>query len=145
MALTLGDFNGDGVTDIASVRYESYGATGEIAIMLGTTQSGVSAMQEFSLKTKSDSLQAMGIIDRTLQNLGQQRGTIGANQSRIGVALNNLLSSRDNFKAAESRIRDADVASDSAQLIRTQILQQAGVAVLAQANTQPQIALALLR
>ncbi|NDC36677.1 MAG: hypothetical protein EBZ48_01345 [Proteobacteria bacterium] len=69
---------------------------------------------------------------------------IGSFQSRVGVAISNLQSSRENTKAAESRILDADIASDSANLTRTQILQQAGAAVLANANLQPQLALRLL-
>jgi flagellin len=86
----------------------------------------------------------MGQLQRTQENLAKQRGVIGANQSRIGIALSNLSSSKENFKAAESRIRDADVAAEAGNLIRTQILQQAASSVLAQANQSPQLALVLL-
>jgi flagellin len=61
------------------------------------------------------------------------------------VAINALTVSRENFAAAESRIRDVDVASEAAELTRLNILQQAGAAVLAQANQQPSLALNLLR
>ena len=61
------------------------------------------------------------------------------------MTLNTLASSRENFAAAEGRIMDADVAEETANLTRTQILQQAGSAVLAQANLQPSLALQLLR
>jgi flagellin len=61
------------------------------------------------------------------------------------VTLNTLSSSRENFAAAAGRIMDADVAEESAALTRTQILQQAGAAVLSQANQQPALALQLLR
>ena len=60
------------------------------------------------------------------------------------VTISNLQVAQENFQAAESRIRDVDVASEAAELARVNILQQAGAAVLAQANTQPQLALQLL-
>ena len=87
----------------------------------------------------------MGMLDRTLENLAKQRGTIGASQSRVNIAINNLQTAKENFAAAESRIRDADVASEAANLVRTQILQQAAASMLSQANQAPQLALQLLR
>ena len=60
------------------------------------------------------------------------------------MAINNLSVARENFAAAESRIRDVDVATEAAELTRNNILQQAGASVLAQANQQPQLALSLL-
>jgi flagellin len=65
--------------------------------------------------------------------------------SRIGVAINVLQSASENFRAAESRIRDADIAADAAEMVRLQILQQASAAVLAQANQQPSLAILLLQ
>lgn len=62
----------------------------------------------------------MGILQQAQDNLAKQRGVIGANQSRVAIAINNLNSSKENFAAAESRIRDADVAQEAANLIRTQ-------------------------
>jgi len=140
-SVTLGDLNGDGVLDIITADNGSSTAS----IMLGKTQSGVAPILEFSLKTKTDSLQAMGMLDNNLTNLAKQRGVIGSFQSRVQVALNNLTSSKENFKAAESRIKDADIAMESANLTRIQIVQQAGAAVLAQANQAPALALTLLR
>ena len=87
----------------------------------------------------------MGQLQRAQENLAKQRGVIGANQSRVAIALNSLASSRENFSAAESRIRDADIAAEAGNLIRTQILQQAATSVLSQANQAPQLALTLLR
>ena len=63
---------------------------------------------------------------------------------RLAVALSTLAVARENFAAAESRIMDADIAEESSLLVRTQILQQAGAAVLGQANLQPSLALRLL-
>jgi flagellin-like hook-associated protein FlgL len=140
-AVTLGDLNGDGVLDIVTADAGSSTAS----IMLATTQSGLSPLLNFSLKTKADALQSMGILTNAQNNLSKQRGVIGANQSRVEIAINNLISSKENFAAAESRIRDADIAADAANLVRTQILQQAATAVLAQANQAPALALTLLR
>ena len=102
-------------------------------------------MLQFSLKTKSDALQSMGMLDRALENLAKQRGTIGASQSRVNIAISNLQTARENFNAAESRIRDADIAAEAGNLVRTQILQQAASSVLAQANQGPALALKLLQ
>jgi flagellin len=86
----------------------------------------------------------MPIFKNALNNITTQRGVVGANMSRVGFATNVLLASSENFLSAESRIRDTDVAEESANLVRRQILQQAGAAVLGQANQQPSLALKLL-
>jgi flagellin len=70
---------------------------------------------------------------------------LGAAESRLKVAISNLSISRENLSAAESRIRDVDVATEAAELTRLNILQQAGASVLAQANQAPSLALTLLR
>jgi flagellin len=142
-ALSLGDLNGDGVLDLVTAGYDD-SVNGYATVRLASTEEGLGALLNFSLKTKSDALQSMGILDRTLENLAEQRGTIGASQSRVNIAISNLQTAKENFAAAESRIRDADVASEAANLVRTQILQQAAASVLAQTNQQPNLALQLL-
>ncbi len=87
---------------------------------------------------------ALDAINAAISSLASQRGILGATESRLRVAINNLSVSRENFAAAESRIRDVDVADAAAELTRLGILQQAGAAVLAQANQQPSLALSLL-
>jgi flagellin len=94
---------------------------------------------------QSASRLALDAVNAAISSLASTRGGLGAAESRLRVAINNLQVSRENFAAAESRIRDADVASDAAELTRIGILQQAGAAVLAQANQQPAIALSLLQ
>ena len=86
----------------------------------------------------------MSTLDDTLDRISRELGAIGSTQSRFAVALSTLASTRENVAAAESRIMDADIAEESAVLVRTQILQQAGAAVLSQANLQPSLALRLL-
>lgn len=117
------------------------------SIGLATTGSSVHA---YSISGASNgdgisaSRQALTAVNAAIGSLAATRGTLGAAESRLQVAITNLSTSRENFSAAESRIRDADVASDAAELTRLGILQQAGAAVLSQANQQPAIALTLL-
>jgi flagellin len=93
----------------------------------------------------SASRYALDAVNRAIGSLTFLRGSLGSGESRLRLAIANLSSTRENFAAAEGRIRDADVASDSAELTRLNILQQAGASVLAQANQVPQLALSLLR
>jgi flagellin len=95
-------------------------------------------------EAQSASRLALDGINSAITSLAVQRGNLGATESRLVVAINNLTVARENFAAAESRIRDVDVASEAAELTRLNILQQAGAAILAQANQQPQLALSLL-
>ena len=87
---------------------------------------------------------ALDAINDAITSVTRNRGQLGAAESRLEVTISNLQVARENFKAAESRIRDVDVASEAAELTRINILQQAGAAILAQANSQPQLALQLL-
>ena len=84
-------------------------------------------------------------LDTAINAVSSLRGTLGAIQNRLGSTINNLAIQVENLSAAESRIRDVDVAYETAQLTRNQILQQASIAMLAQANAQPQSALSLLK
>jgi flagellin len=87
---------------------------------------------------------ALDAVRAALGSLASNRGTLGATEARLNVTIQNLSVARENFAAAESRIRDVDVAAEAAELTRLNILQQAGAAVLAQANQQPTLALSLL-
>ena len=87
---------------------------------------------------------ALDAVKLAIGSLTTNRGTLGAAESRLGVAITNLSVARENFSSAESQIRDVDVAEEAANLTRLNILQQAGSAVLAQANQQPALALSLL-
>jgi len=94
---------------------------------------------------QSASRLTLDAVNSAISSLASTRGVLGAAESRLRVAINNLSVARENFAAAESRIRDVDVASEAAELTRLGILQQAGAAILAQANQQPGLALSLLR
>jgi flagellin len=89
--------------------------------------------------------QALAIIDKALTTVNGARADLGAVQNRFQSVVANLNTSSENLTASRSRIRDADYAKETAELTRTQILQQAGTAMLAQANQIPQNVLSLLR
>lgn len=87
---------------------------------------------------------AISALDSAIQSVATLRGTLGATQNRLTMTISNLTNMHENFSASASRIQDADIAEETAQMTRHQILTQAGVAVLAQANQLPQAALSLL-
>jgi flagellin len=107
----------------------------------GTTDKKVSTL---TIATASGSNDAIQTIDFALTQIGKLRGDLGAVQNRFSSAISSLQVASENISAARSRIKDTDVAKETAELTRNQILLQAGVSVLAQANQLPQIALSLL-
>jgi flagellin len=150
------DFNGQKLLDGSA----SAGLTFQIGIQntandrlamsitkLTTSTLGASALHiaSASLSTAAKAQAAIGAFDKAIQQLSQSRAKVGATQNRMTVTVSNLAVTQENLTAANSRIRDVDVASESANLTKSQILSQAGLAVLAQANQLPQSALSLLR
>ena len=140
-ALTAADVDGDGVEDIITSDLSS--AT--VTVFSGNTEEGVAPLLPFSLETMAGARQALPVFERKLNQLASQRAQIGAFESRLSTALATTRIAVENFAAASSRITDVDVAQESAELVRQQILQQAGSAVLGQANQLPQLALQLLQ
>ncbi|MBF0414458.1 MAG: flagellin FliC [Magnetococcales bacterium] len=96
------------------------------------------------ISTAAHANSALGYIDSALDTVSNIRAALGAAQSRFQTVVNSLSNVVENTDAARSRIQDADIALETANLTKFTILQQAGVAILAQANQQPTIALALL-
>lgn len=86
----------------------------------------------------------LALLDTALASLSEDRAVLGATQNRLQSSYNALASSVENLSAAESNIRDADIAAETAAMSRNQVLQQAGVSVLAQANQAPQTMLKLI-
>lgn len=109
---------------------------------LGSTSLHVASA---SLSTATNAQKAIGAFDKAIQQLSQARAKVGAVQNRLQVTISNLAVSTENLTAANSRIRDVDVAHETASMTKSQILSQAGLAVLAQANQIPNAALSLLR
>jgi flagellin len=110
----------------------------------GTSASTYSISAATDIEAQSAARLALQAINNALGSVGRNRGNLGALESRLSASISNLQVARENFKAAESQIRDLDVAQEASELTRLNILQQAGAAVLAQANQQPAIALQLL-
>jgi flagellin len=113
----------------------------------GATLFGVnnaSAVETIDITTREGANRAIEISDVAIKQVSSIRSELGAIQNRLESTVNNLAVSAENVTAARSRIRDADFATETADFSRNQILQQAGISVLAQANQQPQVALALL-
>ena len=113
----------------------------------GTAIFGVSSdfsVQTLDITTRETSNLSIQIVDLALEQISAQRASLGAIQNRLESTINNLTTNSENLSASRSRILDADFAAETANLSRNQIIQQAGVSILAQANQQPQIALSLL-
>lgn len=106
---------------------------------------GTKRIDDVDISTQAGAREALGLIDAALTDIGDQRADLGAVQNRFESVVANLSNVAENSSAARSRIMDADFAQETAQLAKTQILQQAGISVLAQANAQPQNVLALLQ
>ncbi|MBF0421809.1 MAG: flagellin FliC [Magnetococcales bacterium] len=109
-----------------------------------TVASAIAASAQVSIGVAIKANSALGFIDSALDKVSSFRATLGALQSRFQTVISSLQNVVENTDAARSRIQDADIALETANLTKYTILQQAGVAILAQANQQPTIALALL-
>ena len=94
--------------------------------------------------SKANAQAAMATLDTAIDNLNSARASLGSKGNRLTTAASSVDVMRENLSAANSRIRDADVASETSALSRGQVLMQAGTSMLAQANQQPQLALSLL-
>jgi flagellin len=115
-----------------------------IALSVADSDSTALGINDDALTSQTGAQQAIDALDTAIQSVATSRGTLGTTQNRLTVTLTNLANMHENLSAANSRIKDVDVAEESAGMTRNQILQQAGVAVLAQANSLPQSALSLI-
>ena len=113
------------------------------ATALGIREIGTG--DKISLAAPDDANRAIGTIDEALVKINKQRADLGAYQNRMEYAVRGLDISAENLQASESRIRDTDMASQMVQFTKNSVLQQAGTAMLAQANAQSQNVLSLLR
>jgi flagellin len=119
-------------------------ANDRIALSVADSDSTSLGINDDVLTSQTGAQAAIDALDTAIQSVATTRGTLGTTQNRLTVTLSNLSNMHENLSAANSRIMDVDVAEESASMTRNQILQQAGVAVLAQANALPQSALALI-
>jgi len=132
----IGNTASDTITaNMTSMTSASYGAAGLDLTALDVSSTGGQAGAQSALDT----------LDKAIAATSSSRATLGATQNRLTVTVSNLQSANVNLSAANSRIRDVDVAEESASMTRNNVLSQAGMAVLAQANQLPSQALSLLR
>ena len=115
-----------------------------IGLSIADSDSTALGLNDDSVSSQTGAQAAINALDSAIQSIATNRGTLGTTQNRLTVTLSNLANMHENLSAANSRIKDADIAEESASMPRNQILQQAGVAVLAQANMLPQSALSLI-
>ena len=160
------DFTADGVTadDVAQTTYSTVtlSSAGSIDVSGGTNGNddlaalgfqagdfggGVSGqfLTEVDISTQAGATDALAAIDNALNAVNAARADLGAVQNRFEATISNLEVNSENLSAANSRIRDADFAAEAANLARSQVLQQAGISILAQANSSGEQVLSLLR
>lgn len=127
--------------------FDVAGASAEFATSDAVTGnlSNSSTLSNLSVATAEDAQEGIFILDNVIRQLQQKRADVGSKSIRFSVAEAELQVRKENLTSSESRIRDADVAAETANLTGAQILQQAGVSVLSRANAVPQIALSLLQ
>ena len=102
-------------------------------------------LTEIDISDQEGAERALSAVDNALDAVNRERANLGAIQNRLDSTVTSLAINVENLTAARSRILDADFAVETAELSRTQVLQQAGVSILAQANAQPQLVLSLLQ
>jgi flagellin len=126
---------------------ESFTVTPGDNTMTGATTASVSSLEDVSsvsILDQSGANDAISVIDGAINMIDSSRGDLGAIQNRFESTIANLQSVSENLSAARSRILDADIAQETSAMTKNNILQQAGVSILAQANQAPQLALSLL-
>ena len=122
-----------------------------VQVFIGTMSASALGIRELgseeklSLATPEDANRAIGTIDEALKKINKQRADLGAYQNRLELTVKGLDIGAENLQASESRIRDTDMASQMVEFTKNSVLQQAGTAMLAQANSQSQNVLSLLR
>ena len=120
-------------------------------VFIGTMTSTSLGLKELgsetimSLAAPDDANRAIGTLDEALKRLNKQRADLGASQNRLEHTVNGINIGAENLQAAESRIRDTDMAAQMVEFTKNQVLTQSGTAMLAQANAQSQNVLSLLR
>lgn len=118
----------------------------DVAIVAAASVSStLSSVADIDVSTRAGANDALDVLDRALATITDSRAGLGAIQNRLDSTISNLSNISENVSAARSRIEDADFAAETAELTRSQILQQAGISVLSQANTLPQQVLSLLQ
>jgi flagellin len=115
-----------------------------ISVTTQDVQSATLGIAALDTQDSTNASTALAALDTAIGSVSTARGNLGAQVNRLDSAYRSIQNTRESLSAAESRVRDVDVASETADLTRNSIMQQAAVSILAQANVQPQLALSLI-
>ena len=140
-SVTLSSTDSGGIT-VGGQAEATAGLTGALTAATATAGAGVSSID---ITTQAGALTALATLDAAISQLGTERANLGSFQNRLNHTVSNLMQVAENTSAARSRIADTDYAVESANLAKAQVLQQAGTAMLAQANASGQSVLSLLK
>ncbi|WP_338122971.1 flagellin [Anoxybacillus flavithermus] len=116
-----------------------------ISDMRATALGGATKVSATSIDTKANANAALDVLDNAIKQVSDERARLGSYQNRLEHTINNLGTAAENLTAAESRIRDVDMAKEMMEFTKNNILSQAAQAMLAQSNQMPQGVLQLLR
>jgi flagellin len=141
--ITLSSTNKDGIV-LDGATPAALGQTGG-KVEAGKEVSSVNSVDSIDISTAAGAQNALEAIDGALKQINDSRSDLGALQNRFGSVVSGLATTTENLSASRSRITDTDFASETANMTRSQILQQAGTAMLAQANQLPNSVMSLLR
>ncbi|MDM0089783.1 MULTISPECIES: flagellin [unclassified Variovorax] len=131
------------ISNLVNIGGVTAGTTnGAATVVAGTAQTGIGGVD---ISTQAGADNALLAMDAALKSINSSRADLGAIQNRFESVVSNLATTAENLTASRSRIQDADFAAETANLSRSQILQQAGTAMVAQANQLPQTVMSLLR
>jgi flagellin len=147
---TLPADDADGVTTkgtltLSSAENFSLGGSDLAFAGLASASPSLTKLESVDISTVAGANSAITVLDGALSQISSQQAELGAIQNRFSSTIDNLAASVENLSSARSQIRDADFAAETAELSRNQILQQAGIAMLSQANSAPQNVLSLLQ
>ena len=137
-SLLKGDFAGGKTFQVGHQRTE------DITISIAATNANALAVDALAIGTDTGRSTALAAIDAAIKTIDGQRANLGAKQNRLAYNISNSANTQANVADAKSRIVDVDFAKETSQMTKSQVLQQTGSAMLAQANQLPQVALSLL-
>ncbi len=140
IGLVVADFTNDGVNDVAVASNTDK----TISLIQSNTTSGTAALTSFDLSTQYGATTAIPMLERKLDSLTLQRSEIGAYMNRLGYAASNLSQIKESTLTAANQILDADIAYETASLVKYNIIQQAAASVMTQANLQASLVLDLI-
>jgi flagellin len=148
LSLLNGTLSGSGVSlqvGINNTSNDRIAVSGTTFYDIDASSIGLTTTNVSSIDTAANAQSMLSIVDSAISLVSTRRGNLGGVQNRLGSTIANLGTAAENLASANARIIDADFAVETANLTKSQIILQAGIAVLGQANTMPQYALSLLR